>query len=416
MEDYNFFSQQSEEEQMYYVQLLSKVGELSKLFSDSSTPYLYYRAHENIFCLAFGAENQSRGDISIDASHGDINGISPRIGLGLKTFLHKNGNTSQKIAEFNSDRPHFEGETDRRIIEIVSELRNIRLDSTEKIASTQISAYHLITRSEGAMRIHETPMEAVNLDKISGVKRSRNVINFNDGINQYSFNTSKSTLYKKFDLRQEETFIREFPVTIMDDPFRFLVGDRFELNEEVYIDSPFADEYLDINSIMGISDIVDEIVLPLYSVRSGLVKDRSGLNMWNSAGRPRDVDEVYIPVPKEIHKFKPDFFPNDGVYNPALGNYKTDSFEVRLPNGKTLSMKVTQDGGKALQSDPNKALGKWILREVLDLEEGKVVTIQMLEERGIDSVRISKHSSGMYSMNFAEIGSYEEFISGAEID
>ena len=80
MEGYNFFSQQGEDEQMYYMQLLTKVGELSKLFSDSSIPYLYYRAHENIFCLAFGAENQSRGDISIDASHGEKDGISPPIG------------------------------------------------------------------------------------------------------------------------------------------------------------------------------------------------------------------------------------------------------------------------------------------------------------------------------------------------
>ncbi|WP_237201413.1 restriction endonuclease PLD domain-containing protein [Rothia nasimurium] len=416
MEGYNFFSQQGEDEQMYYMQLLTKVGELSKLFSDSSIPYLYYRAHENIFCLAFGAENQSRGDISIDASHGEIDGISPRIGLGLKTFLHKNGNTSQKIAEFNSDRPLFEGKTDRRIIEIVSELRNIRLESTENITSTNISAYHLITRSEGLMRIHETPMEIVNLNKISGVSRNRNVIYFNDGVNHYSFNTSKSTLYKKFDLRSKETFVREFPVTIMEDPYSFLTGEGKPSHDELYMESPFADDYLDLNSIMGISDIVDEIVLPLYSVRSGLVEERSGLNMWNSSGRPRDMDEVYIPVPKKIHQIKPEFFPNDGVYKPELEKYKTDSFEVRLPNGKNLSMKVTQDGGKALQSDPNKALGKWILREVLELQEGKLVTIQMLEERGIDSVRISKHSSGMYSMNFAEIGSYEDFISGAEKD
>ena len=41
-------------------------------------------------------------------------------------------------------------------------------------------------------------------------------------------------------------------------------------------------------------------------------------------------------------------------------------------------MKVTQDGGKALQSDPNAALGKWILREVLNIMPNTLITRDIL--------------------------------------
>ena len=61
-------------------------------------------------------------------------------------------------------------------------------------------------------------------------------------------------------------------------------------------------------------------------------------------------------------------------------------------------MKICQDNGKALMSNPNKALGKWILRDVLSLKEGEVLTYQKLKELGIDSILITKGKN--YSINF----------------
>ena len=81
-----FFLSQDIISQKQYIDLLEITGSLSNLFSESSSPFLYYRAMENIFCKAFKADNLSRGDISADARK---NGI----GIGLKTFLQKNGNT-----------------------------------------------------------------------------------------------------------------------------------------------------------------------------------------------------------------------------------------------------------------------------------------------------------------------------------
>lgn len=62
-------------------------------------------------------------------------------------------------------------------------------------------------------------------------------------------------------------------------------------------------------------------------------------------------------------------------------------------------MKVCQDGGKAIMSNPNKALGEWILREVLRLDELELLTYDKLLELGIDSVVFEKHGD-YYSLDF----------------
>ena len=126
--------------------------------------------------------------------------------------------------------------------------------------------------------------------------------------------------------------------------------------------------------------------------------------MWNARGRERDENEVYIPIPSWIHDEKIGFFKykEDSTRN-------TNSFKVVLPNKKELSMKVTQQGGKALQSDPNKALGEWILRDVLKLKPMQLVTKEMLDNRGIDSVKFSKVNDNLYYMDFLKVGSFEDY-------
>ena len=62
-----FFNNQTEEQRKEYLNFLKTVGYLSKMFSNSKTPYLYYRIAEKIFCRAFEAEDLSRSDVSADA-------------------------------------------------------------------------------------------------------------------------------------------------------------------------------------------------------------------------------------------------------------------------------------------------------------------------------------------------------------
>ena len=60
-------------------------------------------------------------------------------------------------------------------------------------------------------------------------------------------------------------------------------------------------------------------------------------------------------------------------------------------------------------SNPNKILGEWLLRKVFELSERTIVTYRMLEIFGIDSVIFQKIGELEYSIDFAEVGTYEQF-------
>jgi hypothetical protein len=144
-----------------------------------------------------------------------------------------------------------------------------------------------------------------------------------------------------------------------------------------------------------------QICLRLYSGKadgSKFVALKSGLNQWNAAGRPRHPNEVYIPYPAEDRRRSEGFFPG-----------RDEIFKLKLPDGSIIDAKVCQQDCKAIMSNPNKILGEWLLRKVFGLSEWTVLTYDMLLEYGIDSVIFTKHSEGKYSIDFAEIGTYERF-------
>lgn len=381
-----FWQGQSQSMQKEYIEFLKIVGSLSNLFSDSSDPYLYYRAHENLFCQVFNAKNLARGDISFDA-------IKDGMGIGLKTFINGNGKTFQKVAEFNSDSHLIRGlGTDEEIVQKIAELRNKRINLTQNVAGTNQSLYHIVTRERGKMNVIETTMDPVDISSIRlNNKQSKNTIKFKDKYNEYSFSLSKNTLLKRFDTSDSE-IIMQFDVDILDNPFEFLTRKKI----------------LAQTALQPVIEEEEYIILPLYSPRSKVVEEKSGLNQWNAGGRTRDIDEVYIPIPSWIHDTFGDFF----VYSRKFkGKSTKDSpvFDVELPSGEIMSCKVAQQGGKALMSNPNKVLGKWILRDVLKIKEGTLVKIEMLEEVGIDSVKLTKKNDDYYYLDFMESGSFELF-------
>lgn len=381
-----FWSLQSKEEQKRYINLLQIIGSLSNLFADSVNPFLYYRAHENLFCEVFGAKNLSRGDISFDA-------IKNGLGIGLKTFLQGNGNTFQKVAEFNADSNLFRDiSNDEELVFKVAELRNKRITVTQNATNTHLNLYHMITRSAGCMNIVETSMDLVDINSIRiPTKQNKNTIHFSDKYNEYSFSKSKNTLLKRFDTSSDQ-IIYNFKVKILDNPFDIL-SQLSNLNLKA--DLP--------------EETLEYIILPLYSPQSGEVPLKSGLNTWNAKGRPRHPDEVYISIPAWIHREFSTFFEFSKIYAPGKSAKDSPSFEVELPNGHVMSCKVAQEGGKALMSCPNKDLGHWILREVLQQPERVPITMKDLNEVGIDSVKLSKKNDQYYYLDFMHSGSYSEF-------
>src|SRR3989344_1969328 len=366
-----FFNSQPVPDKKNYEQFLKIAGSLSNLFSDSSVPYLYYRVAEKIFCKAFSAEDLSRSDVSADAKKGNL-------GIGLKTFLAGNGRTFQKVAEFNNARHLYKDLEPEGMIAKIAELRNARLEFTAKAHGLDKSIYHCVMRGEGKFLIFEETMEAIDIRRIKISRNGKGSIIFSDGKNDYSFLASKSTLTKRFVAKPVAV---DFSVEILKNPF---------------------DELKKLFSAGGLlfetaKRIKESIYLPLYG-RNKTVFEKSGLNQWNAGGRSRDANEVYIPIPAEIHRFYPDFFPG-----------RETSFSLKLPNGHNMKSKVCQAGGKALMSYSNKELGKWILRNVLGLKEGELLTYQKLQAVGVGSVRIDKISSSELEINFASLGKFDAF-------
>ncbi|MCA0925297.1 NgoFVII family restriction endonuclease [Bacillus altitudinis] len=404
------FNTQSAEKQKLYINMLMSAGALSNLFSDNTSPYIVSRNVENAYCEAFGADNLGRSDCSADAS---LEGI----GVGIKTFIHGNGRTLQKVAEFNKDAELYRNKMPKELINTVALLRNERIDFTMRTYELSSMIYHCVTRKPGKILVFEFTMDKINIDHIRNVSLSnKNTITFEDGINEYSFNITKSTLYKRFNTVQP---LVEIDVDILENPYTILsklvnvVSSKAGAYEPTSLIGNntvevellgLVKEDLDYQDKKEISkpDFISYVILPLFSDRGNKrhVPEKSGLNQWNASGRSRHYDEVYIPIPKWIHDAFPTFFPK-----------RDDPFNLRLPDKSLLSAKVCQDNSKALMSNPNKDLGEWMLRKVLNLKPGELLNFEYLQVLGIDSVIVYKHSKKHFSIEFCDIGSYDDFQS-----
>lgn len=366
-----------------YKQYLKNTAAISGLFSESDSPYLVSRNVENMYCLAFDADNLGRADCSADARWGNM-------GIGLKTFLHGNGRTLQKVAEFNKLSNLYRDKTPKELVLKIAEMRNDRIEFTKRNYGINEMIYHCVTRLPGKILVFEEPMDLIDIKNIKSIKQNTNTITFEDGIHEYSFNLTKSTLYKRFIL---EEALLQLDVNILSNPYEALANMMRNTLEE--------DRILNID-IQEDSDYVpsEQLILPLFSERGGErnVPERSGLNQWNAKGRPRNPNEIYIPIPRWIHQEFPNFFPSRDI-----------SFSLRVPSGETLEAKVCQEGSKALMTNPNKALGEWLLRDVMNLKEHELLTYEMLEGLDIDSVIVSKISNDTFSIDFCQVGTYDYF-------
>lgn len=360
----------------HYCESLKHMGTISGLFSESISPYISPRVAENIFCLATGAENLGRADCSADAK-------LENVGIGVKTFLGNRNNTMQKVAEFNKDAFMIRNEEHELTIKIIANLRNERILSTMRIYGIKNMIYHCVVREPNLIKICECPMDVIDLANIKDIeiKNKGNSIYFKDGKNEYSFNLNKNTLYKRFDTGES---LFSIEVEIFDDPYGML--SRVIAREIKEKTKKCTASY-------------ESVILPLFSDKGERnVPERSGLNQWNAMGRKRDCNEIYIPIPAWIHKTFSGFFPN-----------RDQVFTLNLPNGNVLSAKLCQEGSKALMSNPNLDLGRWLLREVMNLKEQELLTYNKLQVLNIDSVEVYKINAKEYKIDFRPLGTYDAF-------
>lgn len=359
-----------------YLKLLSAVSKLSGLFTDNSIPLINYRVAENIFCRSFNATNLSRSDTAYDANFKSI-------GIGIKTFISKNDNSTEKVAEFNSLSRVLQDFKGKDLAYKLSEYRNERIDLANRVYDIESSLYHIVARRENKLLLFETDYDKIDINNLHSIKENKASLQFEDGSNFYSFNYSKSTLFRRF-IIPDNAF--KLPVDIIEDPYSLLLDLFSKKDFKTATDKLIRGETY--------------VVLPLYGIKKGekFIFEKSGLNQWNASGRKRNPGELYIPIPIVIHKEFPEFFPK-----------RDEEFKLKIPSGEVFEAKVCQDNSKALMTNPNKALSDWLLRKILQLEEGELATIEKLDELGFDSVIITKDSKGVFSIDIMKSDSYIEF-------
>lgn len=361
-----------------YIDLLSAMAKLSGLFSDSNIPYINYRVVENIFCMCFNANNLSRSDTAFDA---EINSI----GIGLKTFICDKSYSNEKVAEFNSLSNEINKYRGKDLAIKLGEYRNNRIDLAKRLYNIESSLYHIVARKENELILFETDYDKIDINSISNVKESKSSIQFEDSLNSYTFNYSKSTLFRKFILPNNT---KNIPIEIIENPYELIL-------------SLFKDKKI-IHSKSKLDKGINYVVLPLYGYKKNnerYVFEKSGLNQWNASGRTRNPGEIYIPIPIEIHHKYPSFFPN-----------RDTPFNLTIPTGQKFIASVCQGNRKALMTNPNKDISDWLLRKVLNLAEGELATIEKLDKLGFDSVIIYKVDDKNYKIDILKTNSYEKFI------
>jgi len=265
-----------------YLKLLSAVSKLSGLFSESSVPFINYRVAENIFCRSFNANNLSRSDTAFDANFNSV-------GIGLKTFTCNTNNSTEKVAEFNSLSRVLSNFKGIELAIKLGEFRNDRINLANRLYDIDSSLYHIVARKEKELLLYETDYNTIDISNIHSVKDNKASLQFEDGNNFYSFNYSKSTLFRKFIIPQNAF---RLPIEIIEDPYTLLL-ELFE-NKEL---KPATDKLLKGHNF---------VILPLYSTKNKdkkEVAEKSGLNQWNAGGRKRDLGEISNLFSKKRSRF-----------------------------------------------------------------------------------------------------------------
>lgn len=405
-------SQLSKIESATYLEKIALVAKLSPLFSDSSTPFVHSRFAERIFCLDSGSQDLARQDISFDAKGSSLEGI------GVKTYVASSKATAkvEKVAEFTTyaTQGKFVGLAGEALAREVSQLRNKRLasDCAEVEVDLVKSFYHCIVRTPGEIFFIEQDFGPVNLESIVPTDRfgkevgaflNEGHVYFKDESHGYVFNIAKNVLYRRFD--PTKGFVSQSVKLDQKYDFVSLMDEIKKLMEAVPVDRPDA---------QVAETIEDFVVLPLYSPSQKAVPAASGINQWNAKGRTRKFSEAYIPVPRDVHVTSPDFFPARDV-----------AFNLKLPNGAIVLASICQDGDKALMSNPNTELCRWLFSTIdgafAEAEkrmgtENRPYTYSDLLAIGKDSVKVRRVSGQIwdYEMETAPIGSYESFIEGLD--
>lgn len=409
------------EERKNYENYLKMYGTLSAMFNQKSSktgaPYLDSKFQETVYSRCFNSKNVDIGNTPHDilSTFGD-----EKVGIGLKTWLSTKA-SYQKVMQLKRYRNEIEQIQDdpEQLAVKLSEIKNSRmiLDYKRLGLRKDTNIYHYVTRDAGKMVISETSYPLIDINRLKTGKLTSSSFKFSDNNKHYKYTFSDSQIWMCFDPADPYTHeLDSFDVNIMSDPFNFLLTafnkiDQFSIKAEKK----------------------DYLYLPLYSYKLKTVPKSSGLNTWNGLPKSkgssclRPEGEAYIPIPKQLWEKHP-YWVDHNVDMSKYDLYKKktgkSSYKINLhmPDGQIFSALFGQSNFKALETDPQSILGKWILnvlginhpqRDRYDQPSKHPVTMELLQQLGIDSVKLwheDKNNSKDVWIDFAPFGSFERFM------
>jgi hypothetical protein len=417
------WEQYSKEQRNQYIKFLQVYGALTNLFRQKKgdlIPYLDSKFQETVFAKTFKGRNVDIGNTPHDVL--SVFG-NKRIGIGLKTWMNSKPSFQKvmQLKRYQHEINEFQNDIEALTYKI-SEIKNEKMKSDyERLGLLEENnIYHYITRDKGRFTVNECAYPLIDVSNLHNLNQTSKSLTWSDGHKDYKYTFGDSQIWQKFDSQKYGTLIlNKFDVKIIEDPFDFLMKAYLEfIDSSVKIEPEFI-----------------EVYLPLYSYRSKEVEEKSGLNAWRAASKnkgseiERPLNEIYIPVPKQFHVKYPSFFCQNILNIIEERKTETDNrpevrFHLQLPNGKRIPALLTGDNMKNFQSgsktekDSNgknfgqDAPGQWLLVDVLGLKERKKVTLDWLEMKGTDSIRLwrSKGDYSIINIDFAPVGSFEAFM------
>lgn len=397
------------EQRKNYEEFLIMYGRLSAMFnqksSETGAPYLDSKFQETIYARSFDSRDVDTGN----TPH-DILSIlnDEKYGIGIKTWLNSNP-SYQKVMQLKSFKDEIDPfikkckdesnltkrkENEEYLARKLSEIKNKKLtrDYDRLGLVEKNNYYHYVTRDEGKLVIQETTYPLVNINKIRNTVLNDKSFEWEDDNKKYKYTFGDSQIWMKFGENGDHTINDEIKVSILKDPFSFL-RNAFNDDKGVLVKNKFQ----------------DALYLPLFSDRDKKVQEKSGLNTFftkpktKGSKKARDFYEAYISIPKFIWNENPYWLGNSinltdsKSYENKINGKKSIQIMLHLPDGNTMKAIICQQGFKALQTNPQNILGKWLIRDILGFDREQEsenhepihqITMEDLEKIGIGSVKI----------------------------
>lgn len=114
--------------------------------------------------------------------------------------------------------------------------------------------------------------------------------------------------------------------------------------------------------------------------------------------RPSNEIEIRIPNSRKFHLKFPHFFVDcDNLFKDdkrvkLISDKKERTFKLKfIPSNDEIDAYINQDSGKSIESTGSQGiLGKWVLRDIFQLNDYEPLTEERMEELNINGIRFSK--------------------------